>query len=104
MWGSRIRLILADDGLSALGTAWRIGAALVFVALALVVFVARQRQWGRAEALLGVLVVWTIGWWSIRGVGILLDGNHAVGFKIVHTILMIGSIAFAMWAWARRDG
>ena len=49
-------------------------------------------------------MVWTVGWWTIRGVGILLDGNHETGFKVVHTVLMVVSIALAMWAWARRDG
>jgi hypothetical protein len=104
VWVSRIRNILDDDGLSGGGRAWRLGAAVVFVVLAAVVFVARRRRSRRATALLGGLVVWTVGWWSIRGVGILLDGNHDAGFKLVHTVLMVGSIALAMWAWTRRDG
>ena len=29
--------------------------------------------------------------------------NHDVGFKVVHTILMVVSIGVAMWAWRRRD-
>jgi len=104
VWASRVRNIIDDEKLSSGGQAWRLAAAAVFVVLALVVFVARLRQWGAATSLLGGLVVWTTGWWSVRGVGILLDGNHAVGFKVVHTVLMIVSIGLAMWAWTRRDG
>ena len=104
VWVGRLRNILDDDGLSGAGRVWRLGAAVLFVVFAVVVFLARRRRSPRATALLGGLVVWTVGWWTIRGVGILLDGNHATGFKVVHTVLMDVSIALAMWAWARRDG
>lgn len=37
------------------------------------------------------------------GVGILLDPNHDVGFKLVHTALMIGSLVVAgIAAWGLR--
>ena len=104
VWVGRIRNVVADDDLSGFAFVWRLGAAVVFVVLALVVLVARLRRSPRAGALLAGLVAFTIGWWSIRGIGILLDPAHAIGFKIVHTVLMVGSIALAMWAWARRDG
>ena len=102
VWVGRIRNVFVDDDLSGVGFAWRLGAAVVFVALAVVVFVARLRGSRRARLLLATLVVWTIGWWTVRGVGILLDPNHEVGFKVVHTVLMIVSIGLAMWAWKRR--
>ena len=104
VWIGRIRNVLADDELSGGGRAWRLGAALLFVLLASAVFVARRRSSAQAAGLLAGLVVWTIGWWSVRGIGILLDGSHDAGFKVVHTVLMIVSIAVAVWAWARRDG
>ncbi len=104
VWVGRIRNIIDDDDLSGGGLAWRLGAAVVFVVLAVAVFVARRSDSRSATAVLGGLVVWTIGWWSIRGIGILLDGNHDTGFKVVHTVLMIVSIGLAMWAWTRRDG
>ncbi|MEQ8840068.1 MAG: hypothetical protein RIB98_03735 [Acidimicrobiales bacterium] len=104
VWVGRIRNIVSDDDLSGGAMAWRLGAAVLFVMLALAVFVVGRQGERISVALLGVLVVWTIGWWSIRGVGILLDGNHEIGFKVVHTVLMIVSIGLAMWAWARRDG
>jgi peptidoglycan/LPS O-acetylase OafA/YrhL len=103
VWVSRIRNIIEDDKLTSGGQAWRLAAAGVFVAFAVAVFTARRRRSSRATLLLGALAVWTTGWWSIRGVGILLDDNHEAGFKVVHTILMIVSIGLAMWAWSRRD-
>ena len=104
VWIGRVRNIVSDDDLSGAARSWRLGAAVLFVVLALAVLVARRRGGPRFTALLAVLVAGTIGWWSIRGVGILLDGNHEIGFKIVHTVLMIVSIVLAMWAWTRRDG
>lgn len=104
VWVSRIRNVLADDDLTSGGRAWRLGAAALFVVLALLVLVARRRDGSRATALLGVLVAWTVGWWTVRGLGILIDGDHDVGFKIIHTVLMIVSIGLAMWAWRRRGG
>ena len=102
VWVTRMNNIVQDDDLSAGGMAWRLGAAAFFVALAVALLVATRRSPARVNAVLGVFVVWTIGWWSIRGVGILVD-NHDVGFKVVHTILMVVSIGVAMWAWRRRD-
>lgn len=104
VWIGRIRNILGDDELSTGGRTWRIGAAVLFVLLALAVLVTRRLARPEARAVLAALVLWTIGWWSVRGVGILLDASHDTGFKVVHTVLMVGSIAFAVWAWARRDG
>ena len=102
VWVTRTRNVITDDDLTNFGMAWRVGAAVVFVVLALAALVAARRWPARATLLLGALVLWTTGWWLIRGVGILLD-DHEVGFKIVHSILMIVSIELAMWAWKRRD-
>ena len=101
VWTSRIRNVLADDDLSTAGRAWRVGAAVLFVVLGAAYAVAWRRSSPRVDTLLAVLVAWTIGWWSIRGIGILLD-DHDVGFKVVHTVLMVISIGLAMWAWRVR--
>jgi hypothetical protein len=44
----------------------------------------------------------SVGYWLVRGTGILV-ADHDVGFKVVHTVLMVISIVLAMWAWRRRD-
>ena len=102
VWTSRIRNVVADEDLSTGGRTWRIGAAVVFIGLAgaYAVSLRWSVSWGRS--VLAALVVWTVGWWSIRGIGILLD-DHDVGFKVIHTVLMAISIGLAMWAWQARD-
>lgn len=102
VWTSRTRNVVGDEDLTTAGRTWRIGAAVLFVVLALVYAVALRRAspWGRSA--LAVLVIWTVGWWSIRGIGILLD-DHGVGFKVIHTLLMVVSIGLAMWAWRARE-
>lgn len=103
VWTSRVRNVLADDDLSTGGTVWRLGAAVLFVVLAGAVVVTRRAAPARAAAVLGTLVVWTVGWWTVRGIGIIVD-DHELGFTVIHTLLMAVSIGLAMWAWARRNG
>ena len=103
VWIGRIGNVIADDDLSAAGAAWRIAVAVAFVVLGLAVFVARLRGADGATRLLAVLVACTVGWWLVRGVGTLVDDDD-VGFKVVHTVLMVVSIGLAGWAWRRRDG
>ena len=94
LWVSRLRNVFSDDDLTAFGTAWRVGVVVVFVALAVLATTGR---------LVGVLIAWTIGFWLVRGGGILLDGDHDAGFKVIHTALMAVSIGLAMWAWRSRS-
>ncbi len=100
VWVTRINNIWQDDDLDGFAMAWRLGAAVVFVVLALAVLITSLRA---PERFVATLVGWTIAWWLVRGVGILLD-DHDTGFKIVHTALMVASIGVAMWAWRRRRG
>ncbi|GJM37396.1 MAG: hypothetical protein DHS20C19_07630 [Acidimicrobiales bacterium] len=102
VWTSRIRNVLADDDLSAGGTTLRLVAAAAFVLLGVLVAL-QWRRGGRLDRILAVLVLWTVVWWSVRGIGIIVD-DHELGFTIVHTILGVVSIGLAMWAWARRAG
>lgn len=94
VWVSRFRNVLADDDLSAAGTTWRIVVVVVFVALAGWVLIDGRR--------LVFLVVWTVGFWLVRGIGIIID-DHDLGFTLVHTVLMVLSIGIAAWAWLARD-
>ena len=104
MWSSRIRNVLADDGLTSFGTAWRVGAAVAFIVggVAVAVGMVTRSHWLRPTVF--VLIAWTVTWWLIRGIGILLDSNHDAGFKAIHTALMLTSLAIAGWAlvWHRR--
>lgn len=98
MWASRIRNVLADDELTTGGTAWRLGVAGVFVLGGLLLATATWRHDHRLGAIGWSLASFTVVWWLIRGIGILLDSNHDAGFKTVHTVLMLVSLTLAAWA------
>ena len=92
LWSSRLRNVLGNDDLDGWGVTWRVAVVVVFVVLALAAATGRG---------VGVLVWWTVGYWLVRGGGILLD-DHDAGFKAIHTALMVVSIAGAMWVWQTR--
>lgn len=89
LWLSRLRNVLADDDLDRWGVGWRVLVVAVFVASAALAFTGRGVGW---------LVAWTLGFWVVRGGGILLD-DHDAAFKAIHSALMVVSIGLAMWVW-----
>lgn len=95
LWLSRLRNVLGDDDLTSNGRAWRIGVVVVFVLLAIVAAAGLIR---RTMVPLMVLIVWTVSYWLVRGIGILV-GDWSVGFKAVHTALMVVSLGLAIGAW-----
>lgn len=98
MWVGRIRNILLDEALSGWSQLWRAMLALSFVGLAIVVagFVVRSIRTAsgprglnslvQAQRAAGVLAIYGMVVWGIRGVDILL-GAHSVAFKVVHAVL-----------------
>ncbi len=98
LWASRTRNVVSNDELLAWGTAWRLGVVVVFVAMAVVALRRSVRN-----RVLPVLVWWTIGYWLVRGGGIVFNPNHDVSFKVVHSVLMVISIGAAMWVWRTRS-
>jgi hypothetical protein len=103
VWLTRVNNIIGDDELVGGERVWRLGAAVLFVAFALALLAARRVAPARATVVLAPFVVFSVGYWLVRGTGIILD-DHELGFTIVHTILMVVSIGLAMWAWTRRAG
>lgn len=100
VWVSRIRNVWDDDSLDTTGQWVRTGVALVFCVLALAVAAGLRRWRARTPTrvdrrVLTVTVVWTVAFWLVRGVGIILD-DHDLGFTLVHTVLMVVSIALAL--------
>ncbi|QGG94749.1 hypothetical protein [Actinomarinicola tropica] len=126
MWIGRIRNVVGDDALSGFGRSFRLGLALSFVLMGVALLTAcwsgrRNRnwreaahraddgwragagvpEWGRTVATL--LVAWTTVVWLVQGIGILVDPHHDAGFKVVHTVLMLGSLVVAGFgAWGLR--
>jgi hypothetical protein len=98
VWTTRIANIWRDEGLDTGGKLGRTGLALSFTVLAIAVVVAVWRASGWRTLAVAVLASWTAGVWVVRGSGILL-GDESLGFKAVHTVLAVVSIALAVLAW-----
>ena len=93
LWLSRLRNVVNNDELSSSGRAIRIGVVVVFVTLAVAAVGAVRRRRTKVVAL---FVAWTIGYWLVRGIGILADGEYSIGFKAVHTVLMAVSLTLSI--------
>ena len=77
------------------------GLLLVGVVAALAILVrARTRAFAAAEVLaLRVFVGLTIAVWAFRVPQILLDAEHNVPFKVVHTALAVISVGLGVLTW-----
>ena len=102
VWSSRIRNVWTDDDLTTGGQVLRTGYAVVFLAfgVAMVVLVWRGRPEplsSMGQRVLAVFLAWTVVFWLIRGIGIIVD-DHTTSFTVIHTVLMVISIGLAAWA------
>lgn len=93
LWISRLRNVVNNDELSSSGRTIRVLVVVVFVTLAVASAVAVRRRWAKVVA---VFVGWTVAYWLIRGIGILIDGDYSAGFKVVHTVLMAVSLTLSV--------
>ena len=98
VWVGRIRNVVGDDELTAGVRIWRLVVAVAFLVLAALLATLPLGLWHRrplgSTRLVAVFCLWTIVFWTVRGGGMLF-GDHDVGFKVVHTILALASIALA---------
>jgi hypothetical protein len=109
VWTTRVANVWRDADLDT-GERWgRMLLALSFTVLAIAAGVALWRRLAQATVVaVGALAAWTVAVWVVRGIGI-LAADHDLGFKVVHTVLAVMSIALAVLAWretrreARRD-
>jgi hypothetical protein len=98
VWATRFGTIWSDDELTTAGKLGRTALALSFTVLALGVAVAAWRA--RRPVLrnaVGTLAGWTMVVWLVRAVQIVI-GDHDTGFKVVHVVLAVVSIALSVWA------
>jgi hypothetical protein len=98
VWTTRIGNILRDEDLDTAGRVGRTALALAFTAMAITLLfgVVRQAPWLRRAV--EVVALATVVFWVVQGLGILVR-DHELGFKVVHTILAVGSIVLAALAW-----
>ena len=100
VWASRSRNVLINDDLTTAGQSARLAVAGAFITLALVVLIGAIRGVDIRRSL-GLLAIWSVGYWIIRGGGFLLDSQWSLGFKTVHTALMLGTFALVTVAMHR---
>jgi Na+/melibiose symporter-like transporter len=103
VWCTRIVNALGDDALGAGGKAFSVGLSLTFVAFsaagAAIGLRARRRPLLRPEvAVLRAFAGWTTLVWLVR-VPMIAVADHDVGFKVVHALLGVISIALAALVW-----
>jgi hypothetical protein len=100
VWATRIRNIWTDDTLTTSGQLGRTALVLAFVVPAVAVAVGLVRRRG-APWLTWVIrgfAAWTVGFWVVRLVGIVLHGQSAA-FVAVHAVLGLVSSVLAIAAW-----
>jgi hypothetical protein len=103
IWGSRVRNILADNELTGNEQVLALGVAGGFVVLA-VLMLASLRVLPRSHTpILVTLVLAGILRWTIRGPLILVSDEWSVGFKLIHTVLWLTTVALSVAAWRERD-
>ncbi|HEX6167003.1 MAG TPA: hypothetical protein VFZ30_09465 [Acidimicrobiales bacterium] len=105
VWTTRIANIWRDQALDTGERLGRTALALSFTLLAVAVVVTLWRRRRAASVVaVGALAGWSVLVWVVRDVRI-LAADHSGGFKAVHTVLAVVSVALAALAWreARRD-
>jgi hypothetical protein len=99
VWVGRIRNIVADETLEGAELLWRLGLAATFVVLGSAALAAGLRASAsrstRPLRIVRPAAAITVVVWVVRAGGILVDGSHESGFKVVHTVLAIASCALA---------
>lgn len=108
LWTTRINNVLDDAALTGWSRAWQLGAAIGFVVTGMVLIgssLLRSNLIARnISDWLGVgLAVFGSVWWLVRGTGTLL-ADHDIGFKVVHTVLALGTFAISGWLLSEHRG
>ncbi len=101
LWSTRVRNVLADAELAGWSKTWQLGISVIFVvvAIALVGLSLAKDQpplQTLAKRLSLGLAVFGSAWWAVRGINTLFN-DHSFGFKAVHTVLALGTIAISAW-------
>lgn len=99
IWGSRIRNIFVDDELTGADRIVSISVAVGLLGAAILFGSALITSAKWSTAALVVLVAVGVVRWTIRGPLILASDEWDAGFKIVHTVLWLVTVALSLLAW-----
>ena len=102
VWTSRIRNVWSDEDLTTGGQILRTGYSVVFLSgglfAAWVLWSRRGSALGSSDRVgLAVFFAWSVVFWLIRGIGIIID-DHDAGFTAIHTVLMVISLGLVWLA------
>jgi hypothetical protein len=92
VWVTRVRNIVEDQGSNL-----DLVVALVLATLGVAVVVAARK--GGLAPVLAAAVVATVAVWALRTPLIVLDADHGVAFKAVHSALAVISVVLGLAAW-----
>ncbi len=99
VWIIRIYNLFNDNEISNGERIWRLLAAVIFLLAAITVIKVLVGSWRDRNILNSLLVpafcIWTITFWLVRSVGILI-ADHEAGFKIAHACIAIVFILLAL--------
>ena len=99
VWITRIYNLLNDNEISSGERIWSVLVACIFLLAAAAVVKVLMGSWRDRNILNSRLVpafcIWTVTFWIVRSVGILI-AEHDAGFKIVHACIAIVFILLAL--------
>jgi len=99
VWIIRIYNLFNDNEISNGERIWRLLVAVIFLLAAMAVVKVLIGSWRDRNILNSLLVpafcIWTITFWLVRSVGILI-ADHEAGFKIVHACIAVVFILLAL--------
>jgi cytochrome c biogenesis factor len=99
VWITRIYNLLNDNEISSGERIWSVLVAFIFLLAAAAVIKVLIGSWRDRNILNSRLIpafcIWTVTFWIVRSVGILI-AEHDAGFKIVHACIAIVFILLAL--------
>lgn len=103
IWGVRLRNVIEDEGLGSFGGVVTIAFLVIGLGLLAVGLTPKLRMNLPMMTFAKAAAVFTVGWWIVRMIGILVDRSHSVGFIVVHAVLAGASIGAAVWLLVFRS-
>ena len=99
VWIIRIFNLFNDNEISNGERIWRLLVAVIFLLAAMTVIKVLVGSWRDRNILNSLLVpafcIWTITFWLVRSIGILIS-DHGAGFKIAHACIAAVFILLAL--------